>query len=130
MGYQESHLLMVLQEIWRGYEHMKYLKWLAVLLLAGLLGILFVQYLSVHPLQMSLYLVATLVVLFLLIIVFGIGFQRTSLLFAVLLSLGAFVIGHVAMTKVILARDDPRPVPELTRVPGDQGLGHICHFQQ
>jgi protoheme ferro-lyase len=30
------------------------------------------------------------------------------------------------MTKVILSREDPRPVPELTRKPGDPGLGHTA----
>ena len=105
---------------------MKALWWLAIVVLAGLLGVLFVQYLSVHPLQMSFYLFATCVVLFVLIVILKIGFQRTSLLIAVLLSLGAFIVGHLSMTKIILARGDPRPVPELTRAPGDPGLGHTA----
>ncbi len=105
---------------------MKYLIWLVIIILAGLLGILFVQYLSVHPLQMSLYLFATCVVLFLLIGVLITAFKRTSLLIAVLVSLGVFLGGHYLMTKVILARDDPRPVPELTRKPGDPSLGHTA----
>ncbi len=105
---------------------MKYLKWLAVGFLAGSLGGLFVQYLSVHPLQMSIYLFATCVVLFVLIVVLVVGFRGKSLLIAVLLSLSLFLIGNFAMTKIILARDDPRPVPELTRVPGDPGLGHTA----
>ena len=105
---------------------MKTSRWLVIILLAGLLGMLFVQYLSVHPVQMSLYLFATCVVLFLLIMVLITGFQRRSLFFAILLSLGVFVVGHLSMTKIILARDDPRPVPELSRVPGDPGLGHTA----
>jgi protoheme ferro-lyase len=105
---------------------MKAFLWLVIVVLAGLLGVLFVQYLSVHPLQMSLYLFASCVVLFVLIVVLKAGFQRTSLLIAVLLSLGAFIVGHLTMTKIILAREDPRPVPELTREPGDPGLGHTA----
>ena len=105
---------------------MKYLWWLAVVVLAGLLGVLFVQYLSVHPLQMSYYIFATCVVLFVLLVVLKVGFQRTSLLIAVLLSIGIFLLGNFAMTKVILERDDPRPVPELTRQPSDPGLGHTA----
>jgi protoheme ferro-lyase len=105
---------------------MKYLRWLVVGLLAILLGVLFVQYLSVHPLQMSAYLFATLVVLFILIVVLVIGFKRTSLIIAIFLALGLFVVGHISMTRVILAREDPRPVPELTRAPGDPGLGHTA----
>lgn len=105
---------------------MKYLRWLLVALLAGLMGVFFVQYLSVHPLQMSAYLFATLVSLFILIVVLVVGFKRTSLIIAVILALGLFVVGHISMTRVILAREDPRPVPELTRKPGDPGLGHTA----
>ena len=103
---------------------MKYLKWVAVVFLAGLLGVLFIQFLSVHPLQMSVYLFATCVVLFLLIVLLAVGFRRRALLIAVLLAVGVFLIGHYSMTKIILERDDPRSVPELTRKPGDPGLGH------
>lgn len=105
---------------------MKNLHWLVVLFLSGLLGVLFVQYLSIHPLQMSIYLIATCVVLFVLLLVLKAGFQRTSLLFAILVSIGAFIVGHLSMTKIILARGDPRPVPELIRAPGDPGLGHTA----
>ncbi len=105
---------------------MEALLWLVVVVFSGLLGVLFVQYLSVHPLQMSFYLIATCVVLFTLIVILKVGFQRTSLLIALLTSLGAFVVGHLSMTKVILAREDPRPIPELTREPGDPGLGHTA----
>lgn len=105
---------------------MKTLRWFIVAILAGLCGILFVQYLSVHPLQMSLYLLATSAVLFILLLVIQANFQRTSLLLAIFLSLGLFLVGHLSMTKIILARGDPRPVPELTRTPGDPGLGHTA----
>ena len=105
---------------------MKYLKWLVVVVFAGLLGVFSVQYLSVHPLQMSFYLFVTCVALFLLIVVLAVGFKGKSLLIAALLSLGIFLISNFAMTKIILARDDPRPVPELTRKAGDPGLGHTA----
>ncbi len=105
---------------------MIYLKWFVIALLAVLLGVLFVQYLSVHPLQMSIYLFVTCVVFFLLIVVFAVSFRGKSLLIAALLALGLFLIGNYAMTKIILARDDPRPVPELTRKSGDPGLGHTA----
>lgn len=105
---------------------MKYLRWVALVLLSGLLGILFVQYLSVHPLQMSLYLFASSLALFVLVTFMIVGFKRISLLAAVFLSLGFFVLGHISMTRIILAREDPRPVPELTRSPDDPGLGHTA----
>jgi protoheme ferro-lyase len=105
---------------------MKNIKWLILVVLAGLLGILFVQYLSVHPLQMSFYLIAVMTVLFVLIVFLKKSFKRTSLLIAIFLSLGIFVAGHFTMTKIILATEDPRPVPELIRKPGDPGLGHTA----
>lgn len=105
---------------------MKTLRWLILVVLAGLLGILFVQYLSVHPRRMSSYLFVVCMVLVSLIIVLKVGFQRISLVLAILLSLGVFVAGYLAMTKIILARGDPRPVSELTREPGDPGLGHTA----
>jgi protoheme ferro-lyase len=105
---------------------MIYLQWIILVILAGLLGVLVVQYLSVHPLKMSVYLFAACVVLFALIIVLVRGFQRTSLIIAIFLSVGVFLLGHYGMTKLILGRDDPRPVPELTRKPGDLGVGHTA----
>jgi protoheme ferro-lyase len=107
------------------YE-MEIIKWLVVAILGGLLGLLFVQYLSVHPLRMSRYLFGSSAVLFILILVLYSNFQRTELVLAILLSMGLFIAGHLTMTKIILGRDDPRPVPELTRKPGDPGLGHTA----
>jgi protoheme ferro-lyase len=75
---------------------------------------------------MSLYLVTTFLVLVLLAVVLGVAFRRRTLLIAVLLALALFVVGHLSMTRIILASDDPRPVPEFTRVPGDPGLGHTA----
>jgi protoheme ferro-lyase len=105
---------------------MKTLRWFGVGILAILLGVLFVQYLSVHPLQMSLYLLSTCIVFFILVLYLKAGFQGTSRLIAVLLTIGAFITGHLTMTKIILTREDPRPIPELTREPGDPGLGHTA----
>jgi len=107
-------------------RQMIFLKWTAIVILAGLLGVLFVQYLSVHPLKMSTYLLATCVVLFALVVTLIVGFQKTSLLAAILLSLGVFIVGHLSMTKIILARDDPRHLAELTRDPNDPGMGHTA----
>ena len=105
---------------------MQLLIWLVIVVISYLLGILFVQFLSVHPLQMGLYLVATCVVLFGLILVLVFGFKRLSLFIAIGLSLVLFIAGHLTMTRIILDRPDPRPVPELTRSPDDPGLGHTA----
>jgi sirohydrochlorin ferrochelatase len=101
-------------------------KWIIIVSLAALLGGFFVRYLSVHPRQMGKYLFATCFVLFTLVVALIFGFRKTSLLVAILLSLGVFIVGHLSMTKIILARDDPRHVPELTRDPKDPGLGHTA----
>jgi len=45
---------------------------------------------------------------------------------AIGLSLVLFIAGHLTMTRIILNRPDPRPVPELTRSPDDMGLGHTA----
>jgi protoheme ferro-lyase len=105
---------------------MKNFKWLIILLLSGLMGVLFVQYLSVHPLQMSFYLLATSVIFVLWGWLIVKNFERLPLVIAALLSIGAFFGGHLGMTKIILTREDPRPVPELSREPGDPGLGHTA----
>jgi len=86
----------------------------------------FVLYLSVNPRQMSYYLAATCFAFFGLILLLWFGFEKPSLLIAILVSVGMFLVGHLGMTKIILGREDPRPVPELTRQPGDPGLGHTA----
>jgi len=105
---------------------MKIAKWVLVALLGLGLGFLLVQYMVVHPLQMSLYLVAVLVLLFILIVLIVKNFKKLPVLFAVLLSVGFFLVGYFSMTKIVLNRPDPRPVPELTRSPSDKGLGHTA----
>ena len=105
---------------------MIFLKWLSVGVLAFLLGVMFVQYLAVHPLKMSIYLFLTLTTLFILILVLYFNFKQISLIGAILLSSVLFLGGHLLMTRIILSQEDPRPVPELTRNPGDPGLGHTA----
>jgi protoheme ferro-lyase len=105
---------------------MKYARWLLVIILASLLGLLFVQYLSVHPLQMSAYLLATCAVLFLLIVLLASAFKRSSLYLAIGVSLVLFLAGQIAMTSIILGREDPRTVPGLSRDQNDPGLGHTA----
>jgi protoheme ferro-lyase len=105
---------------------MKYLKWLVLAILSGGLGFLFVQYLSVHPLQLVAYLIAAMIVLFAVILVIYYNFKNWELAGAIVLSLSLFAIGMISMTSIILNRDDPRPVPDLIREPGDPGDGHTA----
>ena len=105
---------------------MQSLKWLLPTGLSLLLGVLYVNFLTAHPLKMSRYLFAASLVLFSLPLVLVVGFKGKPLLVAIPLSLVFFLAGYIAMTRVILAREDPRPIPELTRTKGDPGLGHTA----
>jgi len=105
---------------------MKILKWFSLVVLSILLGILLVQYMTIHPLQMSLFLVLTLIALFALIILIAKGFQGKQLPIAIILSVVLFISGYAVMTQIFLSREDPRFVPELTRAPGEPGDGHTA----
>lgn len=104
---------------------MNMLKWLVLVLSSFALGLLFVQYLIVHPLRMSFYLFLTLIVLFLIIMIFN-GFKGRQWLPAIVLVVLSSVAGYATMTKIFLSREDPRTVLELTRMPGDPGDGHTA----
>ena len=101
-------------------------RWLLPLGLAVLLGSTLVQYLVTHPLRMSAYLSASLVILFVLIVLIArlfAGLQRGT---AVVLCLLACATGWYIMTSVVMSREDYRPIPELIRQPGDPGDGHTA----
>ena len=105
---------------------MKVIKWLLLAVLSLLLGVLLVNYLTAHPLEMSGYLFATSLVFFVLVVVLAMAFRWKPLLIAIPLCVLLFLAGYVAMTRTFLSREDPRPVPELTRTKGDLGLGHTA----
>jgi sirohydrochlorin ferrochelatase len=105
---------------------MVYIKWLAIVGLSLLLGVLVVQFLTVHPIRMNWYLLATCIVFFALVVALSMGFRGRALLIAIPLSLALFLTGYLVMTRSFLAREDPRPVPELTRGTDDPGLGHTA----
>jgi protoheme ferro-lyase len=85
-----------------------------------------VRFLTVHPIRMSWYLLAACVALFALIVIFAVGFRGRALLIAIPLALVLFAAGYVLTTRSFLAREDPRPIPELTRATNDPGLGHTA----
>ena len=109
---------------------MKSLEWVLPTGLSLLLGVLYVNFLTVHPLKMSRYLFAGSLVLFSLPLVLAVGFKGKPLLIAIPLSLVFFLAGYITMTRFLLSREDPRPIPALTRTKGDPGLGHtaVIHF--
>lgn len=106
---------------------MNHLKWLLLVILSFGLGVLLVQFLTVHPLKMSTYLLLSSVTAFVLIIFMARSFATKRLWpIAVLLSLLVMVGGYLLRTKTFLAREDDRPVPELVREKGDPGDGHTA----
>lgn len=106
---------------------MIFFRWLLLAIFSFALGVLVVEYMTVHPIKMSLFLFLSLLIAFSLIVLLarGFGFGRL-LLVAVIISLTVFLAGYTVRTKTFLSREDSRPVPELTRVKGDPGNGHTA----
>jgi len=105
---------------------MKFMIWIVVAALAAAAGFSLVNYLTVHPLQMSLHLLLTCLALFALVVVVATQFRGARLLVAVAVSLAFFAAGYAARTNVVLAQEDTRSVPELERAAGDPGAGHTA----
>lgn len=105
---------------------MEVAKWFLVAALPFLFGVLYVRFLTVLPLKMSRYLLATTLVFVALVAILVATFTGWEYAIAIPLSLGLSLAGFVLTTRQILAREDPRIIPELTRTKGDPGLGHTA----
>jgi len=103
-----------------------YLRWFAAAVLSLLVGMLTVNALTVHPRRMASYIIGLLTALFALIVVVAVGFQGQALLAVVAVVLVLVTFSYIGTTRAFLAREDPRPVPELVRAEGDPGLGHTA----
>lgn len=98
------------------------LNWLFLGILAFAAGAFVVMYLTVHPVQMSVYLLIALVALFAIIILLS-QYRGWALFVASLLSLVTFGIGYYWMSSIVLGREDTREIPQLTREKTDPGNG-------
>jgi len=105
---------------------MRYLRWIALIVFAFAAGAAYVQFLTTHPLQISLYLSVTFVALFAAIIVIARYIPANRRVVALMIALVAYAGGWYVMTDSVLSRHDYRPVPELTRQPDDPGDGHTA----
>jgi hypothetical protein len=105
---------------------MEILSIVVVAVLGFLLGFLVIKYLSVHPTQMSLYLLAACVDFFVILGLIAFIVDSTSRWNAVGASLTAFLAGYAWTARGVLSRADSRPVPDLTRQRGDPGKGHTA----
>ena len=97
-----------------------------ILFVSILLGISYVRFLTVHPIRMGLYAFFSTLFLITVIALTITQFQGWGLIAALVLGLFGFMGGYIWMTKRLLAREDPRPIPELTRQKVDPGLGHTA----
>ena len=105
---------------------MVYIKWVVIAVFALLSGMLTVNSLTVHPRHMIRYVVGLCIVFFALIVVLATSFRGKALLAVIPLILILMFFSYVGTTRAFLAREDPRPVPELVRAEDDPGLGHTA----
>ncbi len=106
---------------------MKVIRWILLVILASALGILVMEYMTIHPIRMNVFLALSLVCAFLLIVLLVRGFGLGRLLpVAIVVSLAAFLASYALRTEAFLSREDSRPIPELTRAKGEPGDGHTA----
>jgi len=105
---------------------MKLLRWLLLAVFAFASGALYVLNLTVHPLRMGLFMFLATVCLALLLATAAVWFRGLALGVAVPAALLLFVAGWWVMSLRFMATPDPRTAPQLTRRPGDPGLGHTA----
>ena len=102
------------------------LGWLLILPTAFVLGVSVVNFLTVHPRSMNVFLFLSCVLGFGLILILAQAFAGRPRLIAIIVSLVAFLAGYYLMTHRFLAREDPRFVPEITREKDEKGEGHTA----
>jgi protoheme ferro-lyase len=99
---------------------------LLVISLSVLLGVLYVGYLTAHPLRMSKYLAGAVFTFVLILVILAARFEGAQVFLALGLALAGFAGGYLGMARWVLSREDSRPVPALTRKPEDPGSGHTA----
>ncbi len=104
---------------------MRIIRWFLIFGLAFSVGLFLVLFMTVHPVRMSLYLLVTLLLLFVLIILLS-RFRGRELILASLIAITSFGLGYYLMTSNVLAREDTREVPQLTREKNDPGNGQTA----
>ena len=98
---------------------------LLALITSVLTGWFLIDFLTVHPLKMTLYAAFTLIGIVVLIgLIYALKKKRCRWV-AILVSLIGFIGGYSINTKKFLAREDPRFVPELSRHAGDEGNSQV-----
>ena len=99
---------------------------IVVAIISILLGVAYVRFLTVHPVRMGLYAFFSTLFLLCVLALTATQFQGWGTAVASGIAFVSFLAGYIGMTKRVLAREDPRPIPALTRQRGDPGLGHTA----
>ena len=107
-------------------DNISIFNWIVLGLFSILLGVSYVRYLTVHPLHMGLYAFFSTLFLVTVIVLTATQFQGWGITVASGISFASFMGGYIWMTKRVLARKDPRPIPALTRQKDDPSLGHTA----
>jgi len=107
-------------------DNISIFNWIVLGLFSILLGVSYVRYLTVHPLRMGLYAFFSTLFLIIVIVLTATQLQGWGIAVASGISFASFMGGYIWMTKRVLARKDPRPIPALTRQKDDPGLGHTA----
>lgn len=96
--------------------------------LSFLLGVVFVKYLTVHPLKMSIYLIVSCFSFFTIIVVLISSFKSDFIILGIEItfSLVSFIVGYSLMARRILLKDDDRYIPPILRTKDDPGSGHTA----
>jgi protoheme ferro-lyase len=89
-------------------------------------GILYVYYLTTHPLKMSRYLIGAGAAFFSVVVLVFAAFQGTQRWLAIGLALILMLAAYLVTARRVLDREDDRYVPELTRSMDDPGKGHTA----
>lgn len=106
--------------------------WLLLVLVSFAAGLLLVWYLTCPPLRMGLAMLLFCAALFSAVVILGPAMRAQypeSLLLrwlAVAVAWTMFFGGYCTLTRIVLNRPDPRPVPALTRAKDDPGDGHTA----
>ena len=104
---------------------MRYYWWILIAIIASLIGVGLVLFMTVPPIEMSMYLLLTMMGLFLLVWIIS-RFEGRYLFASILFSLVCIGFGYYGMTSYVLSREDTREVPPITRQMGQPGDGHTA----
>lgn len=111
-----------------GWKKLNFLVLILSIISSFLLGIFTINFLTTHPLKMSRNLLVCSFLLFLIVIFYFYSFIQNliELIFLVLGTFLAFILGYYIRAKQILNMDDPRSIPKLVRSKNDPGKGHTA----